>query len=135
MLQPSLTDVLLFGSAGVFGWIVVDGCANLLLRTDERGAKFRFIGARWLKRDLVIKIALLQFLIAFIVQYFIVDYFYFLFSEAYQYILPISMMSLGSLYLYILANLPYKITVRRCTFSIVLFVLAGILFYAISQLT
>jgi hypothetical protein len=135
MLQPSLTDYLLFGSASVFGWIVVDGCANLLLRKDEKGAKFRFIGARWLKRELAIKIALLQFLIAFVVQYFIVDYFCFLFSEAYQYIIPIGMTALGALYLYILANLPYKITLKRCTFSIVLLVFAGILFYAISQLT
>jgi hypothetical protein len=135
MPQPSLIDFLLFAASGLFGWIIVDGFANLLLRKSEKGAKFRLIGARWLTRELAIKVAFVQFGIAFVFSYFIQDYLFFLFSSAYQYAIPIGMTALGALYLYILANLPYKVTLRRCTFSLVLFGLAALLFYAIHSLT
>jgi hypothetical protein len=133
MQQASFVDFLLFSAAGIFGWVIVDAFANLFLSTSTKGAKFRFIGARWLKRELVIKVALVQFLIAFIISYFIQDYLFYLFSLAYQYVIPIVMTALGVLYLYILANLPYKITPKRCTFSIVLLAFAALLFYAISK--
>jgi len=135
MSQPSFIDFVLFTAAGIFGWIIIDVLANLFLRKSTKGATFRFIGARWLKRKTAIKVALLQFSIAFVVSFFIQDYFFYLFSEAYQYIVPIVFTAIGALYLYVLANLPYKVTLKRCTFSIVLFVLASFLFYAISQLT
>jgi hypothetical protein len=135
MPQPSFVDFLLFSAAGIFGWVTVDAFANLFLSKSTKGAKFRFVGARWLKRKLAIRVAFAQFFIAFVISYFIQDYLFYLFSSAYQYVIPIAMTALGVLYLYILANLPYKITPKRCTFSILMFILSGILFYAISQLT
>jgi hypothetical protein len=135
MPQTSLIDFMLLGSAYIFGWVIVDVLASLFLSVDAKGCKFRFIGMRWLKRETAVKVALAQFIIAFIISYFIYDYLFYLFSLAQQYVIPIGMTAIGVVYLYILGSLPYKITPKRCTFSIVFLFLAAILFYAISQST
>ena len=134
MPQASLIDFMPLGSAYIFDWVMVDVLASLFLSVNAKGCKFRFVGVRWLKRETAIKVALAQFIIAFIISYFIYDYLFYLFSLAQQYVIPIGMTAIGVVYLYILGSLPYKITAKRCAFSIVLFILASLLFYAISKL-
>jgi hypothetical protein len=119
--------------AYILGWVTIDLIANLLLKKEETGTKIQFLGARWLKRKDAIIVAFLQFLIAFSCSFFINDFFLVLFSKALLYIVPITFIAIGILYLYILLGLPYKITVRRCAFSIILFLLAIALLYFISK--
>jgi hypothetical protein len=90
---------------------------------------------RWLSRKKAIYVAFAQFLMAFVASFFIQDFFVKLFSQAFAYLLPIVFSTVGLLYLYILSDLPYDITLKRCLPSIILFVFAGILFYGILKLT
>lgn len=132
MLQ-NLPEYVVFVNALSLGWVIIDVIANLFLKKSKKGTKIRFFGAKWLKRKDAIIIALLQFLLAFFLSVFINDYFLFLFSTASLYIIPITFVSIGVLYLYILLGLPYKITLKRCSLSIILFLLALFLFYLIQQ--
>jgi hypothetical protein len=131
MPQASFVDFLIFGASGIFGRY--RRCSFKPFLNCERRTSFRFVGGGSIKRELAIQVAFAQFLIAFIVSYFIYDYLYYLFSPEQQYIVPIAMTALGILYLYILVSLPYKITPKRCTFSIVMFLLATIIFIGISR--
>ena len=135
MSAISIPQYTLIGSAFAVSWVVVDSLANLLLMKHQKGCRLRFIGARWLRRKKAIEVAFLQFLIAFIASFFIQDFFVKLFSQAFEYIIPFVFSTFGILYLYILSTLPYQITPKRCLPSIILFVVAGLLFYGIFRLT
>jgi hypothetical protein len=50
---------------------------------------------RWLKRETAAKVALAQFIIAFIISYFIYDYLFYLFSLAQQYAIPRALIANG----------------------------------------
>lgn len=129
----SLIEYTIIIFSGIFAWIIDDGIANLLLKKKEKGAMFRFIGARWLKRKRAIKIAFLQFGIAFVLSYFLYDWLYALFSSAFLYLLPICLSGVGALYLYILLDLPYKLTWERCRLSVGLLIF-GIFFFVVIAL-
>lgn len=133
-MEISIPEYILIGSAFAISWIIVDFLANLLLMKKKKGCKLRFVGARWLRRNQAIEIALLQFGIAFGFSFLLENFFSNLFLQAFGYIVPIVFSTIGILYLYILGTLPYRIKPKHCLPSILLFTIAGLLFYVISQI-
>jgi hypothetical protein len=127
------TAIVLLSAA--ISWVIVDIVANLLLKKHEKGTKIRFIGARWLKRKEAIEVAIVQFAIAFFLSLFITDFFASLYSQAFEYIVPIALTTIGILYLYILAGLPYKIKGKHALLSAILILIALFLFYVIWYFT
>jgi 4-hydroxybenzoate polyprenyltransferase len=127
------TAIVLLSAA--ISWVIVDIVANLLLKKHEKGTKIRFIGARWLKRKEAIEVAIVQFAIAFFLSLFITDFFASLYSQAFEYLVPIALTTIGILYLYILAGLPYKIKGKHALPSVILILIALFLFYVIWYFT
>lgn len=135
MSELTVPEYILVGSAIVVGWVTVDFLSNLLLMKKEKGCRLRFIGARWLRRKQAIGVAFLQFGLAFGLSFFVGDFFSKLFLQAFTYLLPIGFTTIGILYLYIIGNLPYKITLGRCSPSIFLFAVAGLFFFVIFEIS
>lgn len=126
------TAIVLLSAA--ISWVIVDIVANLLLKKHEKGTKIRFIGARWLKRKEAIEVAIVQFATAFFLSLFITDFFASLYSQAF-YLVPIALTTIGILYLYILAGLPYKIKGKHALPSVILILIDLFLFYVIWYFT
>ena len=133
MSEISIPNYILIVSALAISWVIVDFLSNLFLMKKQKGCKLRFIGARWLKRKHAIEVAFLQFAVAFGFSFLLEDFFSNLFLQAFEYLVPIVFATIGILYLYILGTLPYKIKKKHCLPSILLFTIAGFLFYTISQ--
>jgi len=126
-IMADLVQLITYCDALVFGWILTDLAANALVRTSKAGAMIRFFGSRLLSRENAIKAALFQFAAAFIFSFFIQDFLVKLFQDYILFILPITLSAVGLLYIYVLLGLPYKVTARRCSISIFLFVVSSLL--------
>lgn len=113
-----VTDYIAYGDAFVLGWVVVDYAANVILSKGETYTKIKYFGSRFVSRDKAIVLSLAQILIAMFVSFWIVDWIFAQIALFYPALIPITLIIAGIFYLYVLAGLPYNITVRRALPSI-----------------
>ncbi len=135
MSEVSVSQFTIIAMSLVMSWVLDDGVANLLLKKHDKGAKLRFFGARWLSRKNAIIVACIQLGIAMIFGYYVQDFLTGLYIQAVAYIVPIALFTLGVLYPYILAGLPYKIKPKHLVPSIVFISIAILLFIGVYSLT
>ncbi len=135
MSEVSVSQFTIIAMSLVMSWVLDDGAANLLLKKHEKGAKLRFIGARWLSRKNAIIVACIQLGIAMVFGYYIQDFLTGLYTQVAAYIVPISLFTINTLYPYILASLPYKIKPKHVAPSVVLILVSLLLFAGIYYLT
>jgi hypothetical protein len=133
--EVSVSQFAIIAMSLVMGWILDDGVANLLLKKHEKGVKIRFFGARWLSRKKAIVVAFIQIIVAMVFGYFIQDFLTGLLVKAFAYIVPIGMLTIATLYPYILSGLPFKIKFKHLVPSLILTGLAFLLFLGIWYFT
>lgn len=97
----------------VIGYMIIGTIGNLFLITESKGTKFRWNLKPlkpYLKKNKAIMLAILQFLIPFILAIYINDFVLEILNKTNYFIIPISIIVLGIAYINIRSTLPYKIT-------------------------
>jgi hypothetical protein len=133
--EVSVSQFSIIAMSLIMSWILDDGVANLLLKKYQKGAKIRFVGARWLSRKNAIIVTVIEITVAMIFGYYIQDFLTNLYTQAFAYIVPITLFTIGVLYPYLLAGLPYKVKLKHILPSIILILLALLLFAGIRYVT
>ena len=127
-----IIDFTAYGDAFGLGWIFIDGLANAIVASGEGFTTIRVLGARFISRDRAIVLSIAQVVIAMVVSYFIVDWIFGQLSLFSPYIIPITLGTFGVFYGYILATLPYDITLKRLLPSIIPIAVAILIYYLLN---
>jgi hypothetical protein len=115
----SVPEYVAFGDAFVLGWVIIDYIANIILSRGETFTKIRYFGSRFVSRDKAIILSIAQVAVAMAVSYQIVDWIFYQIALFFPALVSITLAIGGIFYAYILAGLPYKITIRRASPTIV----------------